>query len=144
MRKETIIAVILGIGFGSVLALFLIAKNKEIQLNKNKVIAPTGLNTQSTIKDNVVATSLSIAEPADGAIFDKNSVAIKGKVTKGSLIVIQSPIKDVAFTNEKEDFSVDFPLALGENVIKLVVYPTDKQLRSQEKDLRVYYLEEAL
>ncbi|KKQ24271.1 MAG: hypothetical protein US40_C0002G0102 [Candidatus Roizmanbacteria bacterium GW2011_GWC2_37_13] len=144
MKKETIIAIFLGIAFGGFLAFFLIVKNKEIQLNKNKIIAPTGLITQSAVKSNIVVTPLEITEPNDGAIFDKNSVEIKGKVSKNSLIVIQSPIKDLVFKNEKEDFSTDFPLALGENVIKIVVYPSDKQLRSQEKDLRIYYLEEEL
>ncbi|PIQ72898.1 hypothetical protein COY13_04500 [Candidatus Roizmanbacteria bacterium CG_4_10_14_0_2_um_filter_36_35] len=144
MKKETIIAVFLGIAFGGILAFFLIVKNKEIQLNKNKVIAPTGANTQSAVKTNISVTTLEVTEPNDGSIFDKNSVTIKGKVSKDSLIVLQSPIKDLVFKNEKEDFSIDFPLALGENVIKLVVYPSDKQSRTQEKDLKIYYLREEL
>lgn len=144
MKKETIIAVLLGVLFGAVLGLFLITKNKEIQLSKNKVIAPTGTENRSQAENNINFQPLQISEPQDGQILDKNSVSIKGKTTKNSLIVIQSPIKDMVFKNEKETFTVDFPLALGENAIRIVVYPQDKQLGNQEKDLKVYYLEENL
>jgi len=43
---------------------------------------------------------------------------------------------------EKEDFTVDMPLALGENVISLTLYPKNSQGRSQQKELRIYYLDE--
>lgn len=144
MRKETILAVFLGIIFGGIVALFLIVKNKEFQLNKTKVIAPTGLVTQKSVKDKdkVNIVPLEITEPNDSIIITTNSVKIKGKVTKGSLIVIESPVNEMIFKNEKEVFSVDFPLALGENVINLVAYPNDKHVRIQEKNFKVYYLEE--
>ena len=144
MKKETIIAVFLGIAFGGILAFFLIVKNKEFQLNKNKVIAPTGTMTQTSVKETINIVPLEITEPNENSVVNKNSVRIKGKVTKGSLIIIESPINDMVFKNEKEDFSVDFPLALGENAIKFVVYPSDKQVRAQEKDLKIYYLNEEL
>ncbi len=60
------------------------------------------------------------------------------------MIIIQSPIKDLVFKNDKEQFSTDFPLALGENVIRIGAYPQDKLLRSQEKELRIYYFSEQL
>ena len=144
MKKETIIAVFLGISFGGILAFFLISKNKEFQLNKNKVIAPTGILTQNIVKETVNIIPLEVIEPNYRSIVAGNSIKIKGKVTKGSLIVVQSPINDIVIKNEKEDFSIDLPLALGENVIKLVAYPSDKQVRTQEKDLKVYFLREEL
>lgn len=145
MKKETIIAVFLGISFGAILGFFLISKNKEIQINKNKAIAPTGgVNIQNTNKDAVNFQALEISEPNDSSIVSSNSISIKGKVTRNSLIVVQSPIKDVVYKNDKEDFKMDFPLALGENVIKIVAYPQDKQLNIQEKNLNIYYLKEEL
>ncbi len=144
MKKETIFAVFLGIVFGGLLGLFLISKNKEIQLNKNKVIAPTGLNDRPLAQTDLNFQPLDISEPKDGSVLDKSSVAIKGMATKNSLIVIQSPIRDMVLKNEKQDFKVDFPLALGENIIRVVTYPENKQLNIQEKTLRVYYLQESL
>ncbi len=144
MKKETIFAVFLGIVFGGLLGLFLITKNKEIQLNKNKVIAPKDINDRSAAQTNLNFQPLEISEPKDGEIVDNASITIKGKATKNSLVVIQSPVKDLVFTNDKEDFKVDFPLALGENIIRAVIYPKDKLLSIQEKSLRVYYLQESL
>jgi len=144
MKKETLIAIFLGIFFGAVLGFFLILKNKEIQINKNKAIAPTGVETKSLKQTEINFQALEVSEPNDSSITDKNSVFLKGKVTKNSLILIQSPIKDIVFRNEKEEFQIEFPLALGENVIKIVAYPKDKQLNIQEKELKVYYLKEEL
>lgn len=145
MKKETIFALILGIIFGGSLAFFFVIKNNEIQLKNNKVIAPTETINKVQLKENInKIIPLEINEPNNNLIVNVNTINIKGKATKNSLIIIQSPINDVVFKNEKEDFSIDFPLALGENVLKIVVYPSDKQIRSQEKELRVYYLKEEL
>ncbi len=144
MKKETILAVFLGIAFGGILGFFLITKNKEIQINRNKAIAPTGIDTRNPNKNKVNFQALEVIEPNDSSITDKNLVVIKGKVTKNSLIVVQTPIKELVFKNDKEDFKIELPLALGENVIKIVAYPQDKQLNIQEKNLNIYYLKEEI
>lgn len=144
MKKETIIAIFLGITFGGILGFFLITKNKEIQINKNKGIAPTGTDTKNPNQNKVNFQALEITEPNDSSITDKNSITIKGRVTKNSLIVVQTPIRETVFKNDKEDFKIDLPLALGENVIKIVAYPQDKQLNIQEKNLNIYYLKEEI
>lgn len=144
MKKEAVFAIFLGISFGAVLGFFLISKNKEIQINKNKTIAPTGIDSKNSNQSEINFQALEISEPNDSSITDKNSVTIKGKVTKDSLIVIQSPIRDLVQKNEKEEFQLDFPLVLGENVIKIVAYPNNKQLDIQEKEIKVYYLKEEL
>lgn len=143
MKKEAIIAIVFGIVLGSILAVFLIAKNKERLLEKNKTITPLEKEQASQAK-NEGSVQLEITEPGDKSIVYKNSVTIKGSFTKNSLIIIQSPIKDVVFKNDKEQFSVDYPLVLGENVIRIGAYPQDKQLRSQEKEMRIYYFSQQL
>lgn len=141
MKKETFIAVFLGIFFGGFLGFFLINKNKEININKNKALAPTSIINQKTTKSDLVNyIPLDIKEPSDYFITDKDNIDIIGKATKDSLIVIQSPVKDIVYKNTKENFKINIPLALGENVVKIVDYPKDKTLDSQEKTLRIYYL----
>jgi hypothetical protein len=141
MKKETIIAISFGIILGLVVAALMIFKTKETALEKTKTVTNSHVTPTVSLK-NTDLQNLQISEPADGALVNKKSIAIKGKASKDSLFVVQSPIKDLVFKNEKEDFSFDFPLALGENVIKISVYPASNQLRQQEKDLRVYYLDE--
>jgi len=145
MKKETIIAVFFGVMLGGVLAFFLISKNKEIQLNKNKAIAPTQVLEQTTgLPTKVKVQSLEISQPQDMTITDKNSISVKGMVEKGSLLIIQSPVKELIVKPDSSLFDVSFPLALGENAIKIVAYPKDKTVRSQEKDLKIYYLDSEL
>ena len=144
MKKETIIAIFFGVAFGALVALFLLAKNKEFQLTKIKTIAPTKKANNKPKNIAVEAKSLEILDPQDSIIVNSKSVKIEGKTAKGALLIIQSPIKDVAFKTENDQFSIDFPLALGENVIKITAYTKDAQIRSQEKELHIYNLDEQL
>lgn len=139
MKKETLIAIIFGVGLGVILAVIFIMQSKENQLTKAKPI--NNLSKTVTPKLKMITTpTLEISEPADNLIVDSNSIAIKGRANKNALIVINSPIKDLVFKNEKEEFKVNFPLALGENVIQLTVYPDDKLGSSINKTLQIYYL----
>lgn len=141
MKKEGIIAIILGVVFGIIMAVVMISKTKEKQLEKLKPLS--NIKPSLTISPKEIQTqSLEILNPQDNTIINAKAITIKGKTNKDSLIVIQSPIKDMAFKNKAENFSMDFPLAMGENVIQIVVYPKDNQIRSQERVLRVYYLDE--
>ena len=144
MKKETIIAVIFGIVLGGVFGLFLINKNKESQLVKNKIIAPTDIPGKTPSTNDNKIQNLEISSPADGLVVENNSVKIIGKTELNSLIIIQTPIKDLSFKTNKMDFSADLTLALGENVIRVVSYSTDKNQNPQEKDLKVYYLDSQL
>lgn len=144
MKKETIIAIFFGVIFGGLVAVFLLAKNKELQLNKTKTIAPTGKANKTTKNIVVNLKPLEILEPKDGSVFNAKSIIIKGKADKDALIVIQSATKDTILKNEKDQFSVSFPLALGENVINITAHLKDSKLRPQERELRIYNLDDEL
>ncbi|MEK7597417.1 MAG: hypothetical protein AAB441_02110 [Patescibacteria group bacterium] len=144
MKKETIIAIFLGLLFGGVVAVFISLKSKDIELSTNKVIAPPKENVLSPNLTGTEIQSLELSEPANNAIFDKDIIRFKGTAAKDSLIIIQSPIKDLTFKNIQEKFDLEFPLALGENSIKIVVYPKEKQFRPQEKFIKVYYIDSEL
>jgi len=139
MKKETLFAVVFGIGLGVILAVFFIMQSKENQLTKTKLINNPSKTVTPKLK-MVTAPILEISEPTDNLIVSSNSINIKGKANKNALIVINSPIKDLVFKNEKEEFKINFPLALGENIIQLTVYPDDKLGSSINKTLQIYYL----
>ncbi|NTU47110.1 hypothetical protein HGA88_05785 [Candidatus Roizmanbacteria bacterium] len=141
MKKETGIAVFLGIVVGVIVASVLVWQSRQNQLHQAKTIGNTQVATHAAAFSDTFET-LAISQPENGAIINGKTITIKGKVNKGSLIVIQSPIKNVVLKNDAEEFSTDFPLAFGENVIHLVAYPSDPQLTTQEKDLKIYNLDE--
>ena len=144
MKKETIIAIFLGLLFGGVVAVFISLKSKDIELSTNKVIAPS---KEKILSPNLTGTeiqTLELSEPANNAIFEKDIIRFKGIAAKNSLIIIQSPIKDLVVKNIQGKFNLEFPLALGENSIKIVVYPKEKQFKPQEKFIKVYYIDSEL
>ncbi len=144
MKKETVIAIVFGLILGGIVAIAILFKGKDIELTKNKAIGPKGTE-QALLGEPLKQTqSLELTSPGDDTIVDKNSIVLTGKMEKGSLLVIQSPIRDTTVRLTGNDFKIDFPLALGENVIKIVAYPKDKTMRAQEKDLKVYYLDSEL
>ncbi|MDO8741783.1 MAG: hypothetical protein Q7J11_01415 [Candidatus Roizmanbacteria bacterium] len=143
MKKETIVAIFLGLLFGGVVAVFISFKSKDIELAKNKVIAPPKEKAPPNFI-GVEPQPFELTEPADKAIVGSNTVRFKGTVAKGSLMVVQSPIKDLIVSNKQEKFDFEFPLALGENSIKIVVYPKEKQSRPQEKFIKVYFIDSEL
>jgi len=144
MKKETMVAIFLGLLFGGVVAVFISFKSKDIELAKNKVIAPPPDKVSSPNSSEIELRSLELTEPADRAIVENNTVRLKGTALKDSLIVIQSPIKNLIVSNKQEKFDLEFPLALGENSIKIVVYPKEKQFRPQEKFMKIYFIDSEL
>lgn len=142
MKKETLIAIVLGIGLGIIVAVVLVVKSRQVQIQNAKTItAPISITPTPLIK-NINIDVLEISDPQDGAIVNTDSVVLKGKVAKDSLVVIQSPIKTEVIKNAPEILSVRFPLAFGENVIRITVYPKEQQISVKEKELQVYYLDE--
>jgi len=143
MKKETTIAIFMGIAFGVILSLIMVSRtrSKSTSLTNKK-----NVNDASQIVTPVPQTgsdfSFEVTAPSNNIIVNKNVITILGKISANSLIMLQSPIKDVILNTTKNTFSTDFPLALGENVIHIVVYPKDSQYKSQEKELRVFYIEE--
>lgn len=143
MKKETGFAIFLGIAFGIVVSLVMILKTKDTQLGKSKPLtsekkaAPVALEVEN--QPNI---AFKITEPSDKAIVSGKTVVFKGEAQKDALLVVQSPIKDIAMKLDKDTFSFTMPLAMGENVISLTIYPNGQQGRGQQKELRVYSLDE--
>lgn len=142
MKKETGFAIILGIVFGIALSFVMILKTKDQQMGKSKPLTSEKKVAAVAVKVDTQTFSFKISQPMDKQIVSTKSIAIKGSAEKDALLIIQSPVKDLAYKLEKDTFSIDMPLALGENVINLTIYPKDSQGRSQQKELRVYYLDE--
>jgi hypothetical protein len=144
MKKETSVAIFLGLLFGAILAIFISMESKDLELSKNKVIAPPKEKTVTTNQNAFEMQPLELSEPVDNVIVTTNSIHFKGTAPKDSLIIIQSPLSETIIKNLKSKFDLEFPLAMGENSIKMVVYPKEKQFRPQEKFIKVYFIDSEL
>ncbi len=138
MKKETSIAIIMGIVFGLVFSFVVIANTQKNQSVSQK--STTQKSRPVTTEQQTTTQPIVITEPSDGAIISDASVTIKGKTDKNSFMVFQTQVKDFTFTTKSEDFQFNVPLTLGENVIHINAYPKGANGRIQEKELHVYYL----
>lgn len=138
MKKETSIAIGMGIFFGLLFSFLVIANTQKNQSVSQKT---TTQNTRPvTTEQQTIMQPITLTEPNDGAILSEPSVTIKGKTDKNSFILIQTQIKDMSFTTKSETFEYSVPLSLGENVIHINAYPKGSSGKVQEKELHVYYL----
>jgi len=137
MKKESVVAAVSGIILGVVIAIVILInlKNKEIQ-NK-KTISPQITPTVTIL--NVKMQGLEILDPINDAVVNKSEIVIKGKADKDSLIVVQSPTMEKVEKIATNEFSINFSLSLGENLIKITSY---KDKSNEEKSLKVYYIVE--
>lgn len=135
MKKETFVALFLGVLFGISVAIFFILSAKEKAItDKNVITAPS--ITISPV--NFKAPPFEITDPANNASVNKNSIVIKGKAAKGALLVFSSPTSDKVLKITSESFEINFPVSLGENIITVTSY---FEKDTEEKMLKIYYLE---
>lgn len=141
MKRETVIAISLGILLGVGIGLFVLFKSSNSdqakiipvgETEENKVVANTSNSTGQTV--------LTINEPGENIVVNSKDINIKGKVQPNSLIIVQSQVSQAVMKNEKEEFSIPFSLALGENTISINAYSGSSN--PQEITLKVYYVEE--
>lgn len=137
MKKETAIAVILGITMGALIAITLLVVAKKREISNRKIIAPT-LSPTITLK-KTDGQQFIVTAPKDLTATSEENIKIKGHVPKGSLIIIQSPLAEKLLVTESTDLSVEFPVTYGENVIKIVNYFENK---SNDKLIRIYKIKE--
>lgn len=147
MNKESIIAIVLGLVLGIVVAVAAVSitvsrqKAKNSQIQKTESTATAGAQLQTTIIPPTVTVlqSLQIDAPQSGIITQDKSATIKGNAGANTLLVVQSPIKTTINKLDKATFSIDFPLALGENVITVSAYHEGASVPVQKK-LYIYRL----
>jgi hypothetical protein len=143
MKKETLVAIVLGIAAGIGVAVIMLGKARESQMLSSKSIS-TSIQTSPTVKvNNQKFQPLEISEPDNNIIVAEKTIDIKGKAAPGSLMVVQSVMKTIVEKNDTEDFTIKaFPVSLGENTIRVTMYPKDTQIPPQEKELKIYFLDE--
>ncbi len=138
MKKETGVAISMGIIFGLVFS-FVVILNTQ----KNQTVTQKQQTQKKIVTDagtGVAIEPLTISSPTDGVVLSTNKASLKGTTEKGSFLVVQTQTKDLTATAENGDFTIDVPLSLGENVIHVSSYPKGTGGKVQEKELKVYYL----
>jgi len=140
MNRESIIAIVLGLTLGVIVALGAVfyTVQKQKQANTEASSANNASSSASMAKISMPPTvtvlqSLDIDRPQSGIVTQNKSITVVGKTGKQALLVFQSPIKTTVEETETGNFSIDFPLALGENTITVSAYYANVAIPVQKK-----------
>lgn len=137
MKKETVFAILLGIGAGVLIALWVIrgtqSSSKEDTLVEDNTITPSiSISTSQT-------EPLLVSKPEDGFLSTSDTVEIVGTSKKGSLLVAQSPVEEVTQTASTDEFKIKIKLMEGSNNIVVTSY-NGKDIETHS--LTIYYVQE--
>ncbi len=136
MKKETIIAIVLGIIAGIGIAGFVIFNSKRAASNSSDVILDNITPTVSLNTDEL--SPLLITAPEDELVVEESTIELTGSAQVGSLMVVQTPNSEDTFTLEESNFTRHLELLPGENIIKVTSY---NQKNIDSRTLEVYYIE---
>ncbi len=134
MRKEVIVAVLLGLSLGLVIAFGVYTANQAI---KEKKVKQT-VEVVQTSPSPSPQISLILESPENNLVVSKNKVKINGRSAKDAVIAIFSNETELFTQADNEGFfSATFPLVAGSNKIK--VKSIDDQNKQEEKEIMIVY-----
>ncbi len=137
MKKEQILAIVIGAVVGLVLALFIVSRRGEKvenNLPQKKEVKELPTSTQAPVR------SIKVSSPVDKQVVKDNTLTLKAEVPKESLVVIVGPGFQKALFSENGKIEETIELVIGENRIKIYAYPTSPGVVNLEKEVVVYYL----
>ena len=141
MKKEVLIAIIIGFGLGLVITFGIWSANKALkQSTQQQSDQSSQIENQTTPTPTPTAEilSLNISSPQDNSIVDKDTLTIKGATLPRSVVVILfDKGEKILETDSDGQFSTDISLTGGENEITIKAY--DKNGNDTEKKLTVVY-----
>lgn len=139
MRKEVIIAIILGLVLGSVLVYGIYTANKAA----TSVIRPTQ-ETATNQEETVAQTELlTITTPLDGDIFSTPVATISGQTDpQNALVIITENDQFTPETDQDGNFILEIKLIKGGNLIQITAITPTGQRRDEYLNL-VYTVTES-
>ncbi|MBI2405831.1 hypothetical protein HYV21_02155 [Candidatus Microgenomates bacterium] len=132
MRKEVLIAILLGATLGLAIAFGVYRANLALRstpTTTQATPAPTSAPSSST---------LTITQPEDEALVDTDSITVEGKTAPNATVVITSPVDEVtALADNSGTFRAEVKLEPGANALLVTSFGEDNN--SVEKELTITY-----
>lgn len=130
MRKEVIFAIILGLILGGVILYGIQLANESAQRAAATATNPAPTATPSA-SPTASATNLTIISPQNNSVVTTGSIKIVGRTSPKADVAIQSSEDDILVTaDESGNFSADFSVSGGENIIQITSLSPDQKQES--------------
>jgi hypothetical protein len=141
MKKEVIIAIVLGFGLGLVITFGIWSTYQNIQkttATPTPTIIPT--TTESVSEEPTPITTkleISVDSPANNSIFSNEEILLSGSVTKESVIVVFYEEGEKIIETDNKKFETEISLVGGANRIRIKAFDEDDN--ETEKTIEVIY-----
>lgn len=135
MRKEVLIAIIIGFGLGLVITFGIWTANKAL-----KETAPATVTTEEVEQTPIPTSTLEliVTSPEDNTISEKEMIEVSGQTVSDAIVTIIYPDGEkILEADEEGNFSTEISLIGGDNLIKISAF--NDQGDKASKTLTVVY-----
>jgi len=137
MKKEVLIAIVIGFGLGLVIAFGIWSANKALKQPVSET-APEQQVLPSPTPTLSIELFLIVNSPEDNTISEKETIIVSGQtITDTIVVLLYNQGEKILETDENGEFNTEIPLAGGVNEIKVAAY--DQDGNQVEKILSVVY-----
>jgi len=135
VRKEVLIAIIIGFGLGLVITFGIWTANRALETSAPQKQAPL---VEETTPTPVPGLSLILTSPEDNSISSEEKIEVSGLTTPGATVVIlYQEGEKILEADQEGSFSTEITLVGGANEIKISAF--DQEGNQAEKTLTVVY-----
>lgn len=132
MKKEVLLAIIIGLIFGLVITFGIYQANRYAMPSKQAEAAPTPTPTP-----NETTSLVSLISPSDGDIFSVDVATISGTVQEGVFLTLLAEGQEFFVGSKDNHFSVEIDLITGANLVQIIALTAEGQ--RQEIKLNLVY-----
>lgn len=133
MKKEVILAIILGFGLGLIITFGIWTANKSLQQLKNRnaetMVSPapdTKITPEPTRAQQGAPLQLAVTSPEDESISNQDSVTVAGKASpKANIAITYEGGEKLIQADDAGNFSQEIDLIGGYNTIMTTTFDTD-------------------
>jgi hypothetical protein len=136
MKKEIIIAIVIGFILGLIITFGVYTANKALKEQKKPAasLPPTEEATPEPTRE----TTLEISEPENNIVVKEDEITVSGTtLPKTPVAIIAEEFQGFAYSDNDGVFSLDVPLVSGANEIRVVSVP--KEGEKAETVLTIVY-----
>lgn len=139
MRKEVIVAIVLGSLIGIAVAFGVWRANVALQQQREQETVVSGIEQAlGSPTEDQEADGLIVIEPEDGSVVNKATITVSGKTDPEAVITLLYNEAETILTSEKDgSFQTEIELTGGPNEIKVISFNAQGDRR--EKILTVVF-----
>lgn len=136
MKKEILIAVVLGLIFGGIIVFGFYQSQRKI--SSDSPLNIKRFEPEATESATTALARLVINAPYDGEIFGSDIATVSGTTSPGSYILVVSEVDDqITQADDLGYFNLELELQAGQN--DLTVYNYDESGQTDKKQLSIVF-----